>query len=152
MLFDIVNPIPCQSQKFEIRNIKNRKIKCIPSKQVNFIEKFGEWRAFCCFAGVAKCTLNFSDSFLLSAQLQSNAQIPLKLLPSLYVPVEKNGSKLVRGFPAVEGWKRGNLSPRVLAESEQGEAWSLVPLVGEVSESVPRFQLCTAGKPLQLLL
>ena len=40
MLFDIVNPIPCLSQKFEIRTIKIiRQIKCISFKSVQFIEK-----------------------------------------------------------------------------------------------------------------
>ena len=35
---------------------------------------------------------------------------------------------------------RGNLSPRVLAESKGTVAFRLVPLRGEVSESVPRPQ------------
>lgn len=35
---------------------------------------------------------------------------------------------------------RGNLSPRVLAESKGTAAFRLVPLRGEVSESVPRPQ------------
>ena len=38
---------------------------------------------------------------------------------------------------------RGNLSPRVLAESKGTVAFRLVPLRGEVSESVPQIQTHT---------
>ena len=72
-------------------------------QSMKFLKKFRGWRASCRFVGVAKCTPNFSDSFLLSERLQSSAQIPLKLLSSLYVPVEKNVPKLVRGGPVVQG-------------------------------------------------
>ena len=107
MLFDIVNPIPCQSQKFEIRTIKIiRQIKCISFKSVQFIEKSKDEEPLAVSSVSQKVLLVSLIPFFFRQDFKAALRF-LKIFSSTLCTNGKECLKVSPGFSGSAGLKAG---------------------------------------------